>query len=96
MATLRCKSCGGEYQDVSPDGLRYFHVCPPLEICHVDRAGALSDVERKDVQPGDKVLSSRFVPRPNHRDENVIVSGYDKAGNPITAAKSAGAGVEKL
>jgi len=27
---IRCKCCLGEYDDVLADGMRYFHVCPPL------------------------------------------------------------------
>jgi hypothetical protein len=30
MALLRCNVCQGEYVDILPDGLRYFHTCPPL------------------------------------------------------------------
>jgi len=31
MSRWRCLSCEGEYDDIFPDGLRYFHACPPLE-----------------------------------------------------------------
>lgn len=30
--TLQCNACGGIYDDVGPDGLRYFHACPPLSV----------------------------------------------------------------
>lgn len=32
MAFLRCNTCGGRYEDVLADGMRYFHVCPPLTL----------------------------------------------------------------
>lgn len=30
MSRWRCKACKGEYEELAPDGTRYFHVCPPL------------------------------------------------------------------
>jgi rubredoxin len=30
MARWKCKSCDGEYDDLLPDGTRYFHACPPV------------------------------------------------------------------
>lgn len=32
MATLRCNTCDGTYDEVLPDGMRYFHRCPPLSV----------------------------------------------------------------
>jgi hypothetical protein len=32
MAFLRCKTCGGEFDDTGADGMAYYHVCPPLSI----------------------------------------------------------------
>lgn len=96
MATMKCKTCGGEYVDVLPDGLRYFHACPPIERAHIERLGVQSDIDAKDVKVGDTVLKTFAIQRPNARDENVVITGYDKSGDPITAMKSAGAGVDKI
>ena len=30
MARYRCNTCGGEYDDLLPDGYLYFHACPPV------------------------------------------------------------------
>lgn len=30
MALLKCNTCGGEFDDLTADGLRYFHACAPL------------------------------------------------------------------
>lgn len=27
-----CQTCGGRYEPVLPDGMQYFHVCPPLAV----------------------------------------------------------------
>jgi len=32
MALYECQTCGGQYQDVLPDGLLYFHACAPLSV----------------------------------------------------------------
>lgn len=96
MARQKCKTCGGEFETVQPGGIAYFHTCPPIEKVTIDRAGVISDVDPAAVQAGDKILRRRFVPPPNGRDENVKITGYDTTGNPITAMKSAGAGVDPL
>lgn len=38
MAFLRCKTCGGEYEDLGPDGMAYYHVCPPLSVSEMKDA----------------------------------------------------------
>jgi hypothetical protein len=30
MATVKCETCGGVYDQTIADGSRYFHTCPPL------------------------------------------------------------------
>lgn len=39
---LKCNTCGGEYDDVLSDGMRYFHSCAPVwddaAKKHVERA----------------------------------------------------------
>lgn len=96
MARVKCRTCSGEYDTVQRGGLLYFHACPPVETVTVQRAGAVIDVDAAAVQAGDRELRRRFVRRPNGRDENLIVTGYDARGNPITAMKSGGAGVDSL
>ena len=32
MSRFRCNTCRGEYDDVSPRGTPYFHVCPPVTV----------------------------------------------------------------
>lgn len=57
MTRFRCLSCGGEYNDVSEDGVRYFHACSPTVY-------DFSAV----VPPGQPFPEK---PRPDRRDENV-------------------------
>jgi hypothetical protein len=72
MARLRCDTCAGVYDDVSADGVAYFHVCPPLsaaEIAAALRAGDLTiDADKAAValrQPAQLVDEPRaaFVDR---------------------------------
>lgn len=113
---VKCKSCGGEYERVLPGGIQYFHVCPPILMVRVERAGAWKDVPLSDLQatdainvtragapvktlvsaiaPDDIRLGDRLVERPDKRDENVKIVGYDKAGCAQTELKSDGLGVE--
>lgn len=115
---MRCRSCGGEYEPLTPTGLRYFHACPPAVHVRVERAGQWSDVPLRDLRATDAINVSRagatvkvqvnalqaddirlgdtLVERPNKRDENVKIIGYDKAGNAETAAKLEGDGVEPV
>lgn len=37
---MQCNTCGGRYQDVQIDGMRYFHVCPPLSVPELQAARA--------------------------------------------------------
>ena len=32
MPHYRCNSCQGEYDDPTPDGYRYFHMCPQFRV----------------------------------------------------------------
>lgn len=93
---LKCKTCGGEYEPAPAGGAKYFHACPPIDRATIDRLGVVSDVDASTVKAGDKLIKQFAIDRPNHRDENVIVIGYDKTGNPIGDIKAAGAGVDKL
>ena len=50
MARLLCASCGGEYVDTLPDGLRYFHACPPLPRVRVQLADGTIAIEDHAVR----------------------------------------------
>lgn len=30
LIMLKCKSCGGEYENILDDGMEYYHACPPI------------------------------------------------------------------
>jgi hypothetical protein len=32
---LKCKTCGGTYRAVLPDGTEYYHACPPLSVAEL-------------------------------------------------------------
>lgn len=66
------------------------------DAINVSRAGATVKVQASAIQVDDLRLGDTLVERPNKRDENVKVIGYDKAGNALTEVKSEGAGVDKL
>ncbi len=36
MSRWECLSCGGVYEDVLPDGMLYFHACPPTRAHPTD------------------------------------------------------------
>lgn len=67
---LECLECGGRYQDPQPDGLRYYHVCAPIVIVTVERAGARIEIPRRELAAGDKPIGFRLAPRSNGRNEN--------------------------
>lgn len=41
----RCSTCGGEYDDILPDGTLYFHACPPIFDPETDEL-----IERPDAR----------------------------------------------
>lgn len=49
---LKCNTCGGTYEPILPDGMQYFHTCPPLSV--VELRQALTDgtvqLSRADAQ----------------------------------------------
>lgn len=93
---LKCKTCGGTYEPVTGDGVRYYHACPP-ETQFRDKDGKLltpeeAERERENRNP----VTEHVVPRKDARDENLVVVGADRRGNPVTRAKSEGLGVENV
>ena len=89
MATLQCRSCGGKYVDVLPDGMRYFHHCPPLsapELAAAVAAGAVALPPGETVQ---QALRRRTYQRKGQRDENVL-RGDDPGQPPRNKAEGKG------
>jgi hypothetical protein len=73
MARYQCNVCGGIYISPQPDGLRYFHRCPPRAAVRVRRPnGTEAIVDPADVAIVDTVLEQTFLERPDARDENVV------------------------
>jgi len=68
----------------------------PTDTIEVVRAGVKQKILANAIIDGDARLGDTMIERPNKRDENVVVTGYDKTGNPITDVKSAGDGVTKM
>lgn len=90
---LRCNACGGEYDDVLPDGMQYFHVCPPLSVGELEAAVAAGKVQLPAGETAADAVTRRTYERANKRDETVEPSpDRDKPGRP----KRAGAGVTRL
>lgn len=51
----RCNACGGEYEELTAEGLLYFHSCPPITRVRVIRNGQDQRVDLADLQPSDVV-----------------------------------------
>lgn len=87
MAKFKCVACGGTYDDVLPDGMAYYHACPPEVIQHAtfDNAGKLLTPEKRvplegarDERPTPGNLyvdgkSSIAVPNPEERGKVFFV-----------------------
>lgn len=52
MARLRCKTCLGEYDDVQPDGMRYFHACAPVTDAQTGVTTERANKRDENVTPG--------------------------------------------
>lgn len=37
VTVVKCNACGGTYSPVQPDGMQYFHVCPPIDGLRVQQ-----------------------------------------------------------
>ena len=69
VAMVRCVTCGGEYAPVQPDGMQYFHVCPPIECVAVKQPdGSIAvvprqtrTVEEDDPKTGEKIFRTEYV-----------------------------------
>lgn len=74
MSRWRCNTCGGEYDDLLPDGTRHFHACPPVPVHKVKRPDGNIITVEGNVRPDQgEVVETTFRERPDRRDENVVV-----------------------
>lgn len=55
MPTCQCESCGGTFASVVPDGLEYYHACPPITRVRVKRGAAWVEVPLVAVLPTDTI-----------------------------------------
>jgi hypothetical protein len=106
MPKKQCRSCGGIYVPVQPDGTRYFHVCSPL-IELRDKAGlVVTPAEAVVLEKAGQIVTRVELRRPQHRDENIDPAkaaaaldarGARTPGTPDDALiKAPGAGVDEL
>jgi len=55
----RCNTCGGEYDELTTDGMLYFHVCPPITRVRVIRDGQDQRVDLAELRATDRVRVRR-------------------------------------
>ena len=93
---LMCRTCGGIYESIGADGLRYAHACPPVRALKVRRIdGSLIVVAPGAARVDDAVIEEVFLPRRAARNENpdLAVTRADgshpmiSAGGGVTPAK---------
>lgn len=56
---VECNACGGTYEPMGADGVRYAHVCPPVTCLVVTRGKKRQTVRITDVRPDDLVVVLR-------------------------------------
>ncbi len=71
MTRWRCNSCQGTYEDLSADGVPYYHACPPLTLTYVALPGGKEHLLEGEMRPGEVVVRVESPERPNKRDENL-------------------------
>src|SRR5262245_18111415 len=89
---LQCKACNGIYDDVLPDGMRYFHACPSLSAPELAAAVTAGKVVLPNGETPDIAVTRRRYDRARARDENVPSTRAEDSGK----VKSAGDGVIQL
>lgn len=67
MTRYRCRTCGGEYVDLLPDGYQYFHTCP-------SRIPNPAKTLTSPPQVPDTIRT------PNPRDENIVEERDEQGG----------------
>jgi hypothetical protein len=89
----KCNACGGVYAPIQADGTAYYHACPPLvELFHTV-TGEILPRDVAAIMTDGTTIGRREIPRPNARDENVVVSST--RGAPA-AIKAEGAGATEI
>ena len=87
MPKLQCVTCGGVYSPVCADGLAYFHTCPPLRRLRVQNLDGTFATVDPGTEGTRRVHGERFVPRPDARNENVVLDPTTGKGAPIAVGK---------
>lgn len=87
---LQCRACGGTYDPVLPDGMLYFHVCPPLSALELDAAVKAGKVQLPEGETAEEAVQRRTYERANKRDETVEPS---RDPDKPARMRKAGAGV---
>lgn len=71
MSLVQCQTCGGVYDQIGDDGVRYAHVCPPIVgVKVVKQDGTLAIVTEDEAKTAKMVLGRVPLPRRNGRNEN--------------------------
>jgi len=91
MSRVRCKTCKGEYDTTTADGLPYMHVCPPVRGVKVRRAdGSRAIVAPDAVLADDQVIAEVLLTRKQARDETPDPTNRDERGIPRIKAEGRG------
>jgi len=69
---LECLTCHGTYDDILPDGMRYFHVCPPLSEPELAKAVEDGRVTLERDETLKQALEARIYERSLKRDERAV------------------------
>lgn len=69
----QCRTCFGTYHATAPDGLTYYHACPPLSEVEMAVAVAQGAIVLAKDETIPQALRRRLYARPMARDENLIV-----------------------
>ncbi len=72
MSRFTCTQCGGTFTDPQPDGMAYYHVCPP---------GTAEGVDLNVAFDADRKLVGVVKPGPNL----TVTLERDQDGNPVAA-----------
>jgi len=105
MARVKCNTCGGVYDDVLPDGYRYFHSCAPVPAQRVKTAGGAITVvesrqsvtEAKDATGATMIVRTFDPPLPIGATwlEETFVERANKRDENVPATDGAAAGTLK-
>jgi hypothetical protein len=79
---LECQSCGGRYDPIGPDGLQYFHRCPPLSAPELAKAVKDGRITLPEGETVEDAVQRRTYERANLRDENAASTKAADGGKP--------------